>query len=172
MSNLHRVLGMGTNMKNIKNRRRKGFTLFECVVGIALLSIAVLGLAQMFMLSVMNNARSDRITNAVFLTQQQIDILRNLTVAEITQLRDAAQGIDLNGDTIIDISKDELLDLNGDGINDYRRITEVQNPSGGASWEVKVLVFTAEQFDKLRSDLLGNPQNYAVKAKIETVISR
>jgi len=164
---------MGTKMKDIKNRRRQGFTLFECVMGIALIAIAILGLAQMFILSVLNNARSDRITNAVFLTQQQIDILRNLTVAEITQLRDAPPlGIDLNGDSIIDISKDELLDLNGDGINDYRRITEVENPAAGASWKAKVLVFTAEQFDKSREELLANPQDYAVKAKIETAISR
>jgi hypothetical protein len=172
MSRPHRVLGSEMNMKRIKNRHKKGFSIFECVVGMALIAVAVLGLAEMFMVSVMNNARSDRITNAVFLTQQQIDIIRNLTVAEIIQLRDAQVGIDLNGDNVIDISKDELLDLNGDGINDYRRITEVQNPSAGASWEAKVLVFTAEQFDKSRADLLANPQNYAVKAKMETVISR
>jgi prepilin-type N-terminal cleavage/methylation domain-containing protein len=157
-------------MKNKQKSREKGFTLFECVVGIALIAIAVLGLAQMFTLSVMNNARSDRITNAVFLAQQQVDIIRNLTVDELTQLQ-AANGIDLNGDGVMDVVKDELIDVNGDGVNDYRRIMEIRHPSQTA-WEVIVQIYTAEQFDKARADLLQNPQAYGVKASIDTVISR
>jgi hypothetical protein len=38
----------------------------------------------------------------------------------------------------MDIVKDEFLDLNGDGVNDFRRVTEFQNLSG-TFWEVEVL---------------------------------
>lgn len=163
---------MRNNMKQrkIKQIKKAGFTLIEAVVGIALVAIAVLGLAEMFMLSVMNNMRSDRITNASFLAQQQVDVLRNLTADELT-LFESANGIDLNGDGTMDIVKDELLDLNGDGVNDYRRLTEFQSLSG-TSWELEVLIFTAEQFGRSATELLLNPQNFRVKARVNTVISR
>ncbi len=156
--------------RKINRTKKSGFTLIEAVVGIALMAIAVLGLAEMFMLSVMNNMRSDRMTNASFLAQQQVDMLRNLTVDELT-LFGSANGIDLNGDGTMDIVKDELLDLNGDNLNDYRRVTEFQRLSGN-SWELEVLIFTAEQFSRTRVELLQNPQNYGVRARVNTVISR
>lgn len=157
-------------MERKRNRQRKGFTLFEVVVGIALIAIAILGLAQMFTLSVLNNMRSDRITNATFLAQQQVDVLRNLTVDELTLLA-SANGIDLNNDGSMDIVKDELLDLNGDNTNDYRRITDVQHPSGTA-WQIEVQVYTAEEFDKTGAELLQSPQKYRVRARVNTIISR
>lgn len=156
-------------MRRRKNGTRKGFTLIEAVVGIALVAIAVLGLAEMFTLSVLNNMRSDRITNASFLAQEQIDILRTLTVEELSALS-SGTGIDLNGDGTMDLVKDELVDLNGDGKSDYRRLTEVQ-PSG-TLWDVKVLIFTQEKFYTDRSQLVANPQQNRVKARINTVISR
>jgi len=149
--------------------KRAGFTLLETVIGIALVAIAILGLAEMFTLSVLNNMRSDRITNAAFLAQQQVDILRNLTVAELTLLA-SSPSIDLNGDGTMDIIKDQLIDLNGDTKMDYRRITEVQ-PSGTA-WELDVLVFTQEQFGTDKAQLLAHPQQNRVRAKVSTIISR
>jgi prepilin-type N-terminal cleavage/methylation domain-containing protein len=151
---------------------KKGFTLIEAVIGIALVAIAVLGLAEMFTLSVMNNLRSDRITNASFLAQQQIDVLRNLTGQEIGNFYTSANGIDLNfpPDSILDIMKDEPIDINGDSKYDYRRLTQVQPL--GTSWQIEVLVFSSEQMTTPQASLLGNPTNYRVRARMSTIISR
>lgn len=153
-------------------RKKHGFTLIEAVIGIALVAIAVLGLAEMFTLSVLNNLRSERITNASYLAQQQIDVLRNLTIQEITDFYNSTNGVDLNDppDGILDIMKDQPIDLNGDGRDDYRRLTRLQ-PWGG-SWEVEVLVFSAEQMSTAQVSLLGNPVRYRVKARVSTIISR
>jgi Tfp pilus assembly protein PilV len=163
---------MRSDMKQRKTRKTKkaGFTLIEAVVGIVLIAIAVLGLAEMFMLGVKNNMRSDRMTNASFLAQQQVDVIRNLTADELS-LFESATGIDLNGDGIMDIVKDELLDLNGDGVNDYRRVAELQSLAS-TSWELEVLIFTAEQFGRTKVELLLNPQSFRVRARVNTVINR
>jgi type II secretory pathway pseudopilin PulG len=160
---------MGDDMKRKKNRKEKGFTLFEAVVGIALVAIAILGLAEMFTLSVLNNMRSDRITNAAFLAQQQVEIIRNLTLDELTSFA-SGTALDFNGDGTMDIFNDQLVDLNGDAKPDYRRITEVQ-PSG-MLWEVDVLVFTQEKFNTDRAQLLANPQRNRVRARVSTILSR
>lgn len=153
-------------------RKKHGFTLIEAVIGIALVAIAVLGLAEMFTVSVLNNLRSERITNASYLAQQQIDVLRNLTIQEILDFNNSINGVDLNNppDSILDIMKDQPLDLNGDGRNDYRRLTRLQ-PWGG-SWEVEVLVFSAEQLATAQALLFGDPAKYRVKARVSTIISR
>jgi len=163
-----RKIGQITKVRLLLSGKRSGFTLLEAVVGIALVAIAILGLAQMFTLSVMNNMRSDRITNATFLAQQQIDIIRNLTVDELTLLASSPE-IVLNEDGT-KLIKDQLIDLNSDTKSDYRRITEVQ-PSGTV-WKVDVLIFTQEQFSTDRTQLLANPQQNRVKAKVSTIISR
>jgi prepilin-type N-terminal cleavage/methylation domain-containing protein len=156
-----------------RKQKSEGFSLIEVVIGIALVAIAVLGLAQMFTLGIMNNLRSERIANASFLAQQQIDVMRNLTSDELTTLS-AADGVDLNGDGNLDILKDESLDINSDGKSDYRRITEVQAVSSGANvqFEVRVLVFSAEQMAVSKDQLILNPMNYHVQARVNTVISR
>jgi hypothetical protein len=82
--------------------------------------------------------------------------------------------VDLNGDGNPDILKDEALDINSDGQLDYRRITELQAASSGANvqFEVRVLVFSAEQMAVSKEQLILNPMNYYVKARVNTVISR
>lgn len=149
----------------------KGFTLIEVVIGIVLIAVAVLGLAQMFTLGVLNNMRSDRITTASFLAQQQVDFLRNLTAGEIALIPSGDDsGVDVDGDGMADVIKDHLIDINNDGLNDYRRITEVQ--ASGTLWLVDVLVFSQEQFSFTKSELLQNPGQHAVRARVSTVISR
>jgi prepilin-type N-terminal cleavage/methylation domain-containing protein len=156
-----------------RKQKNEGFSLIEVVIGIALVAIAVLGLAQMFTLGIMNNLRSERIANASFLAQQQIDVMRNLTSDELTTLS-SADGVDLNGDGNLDVLKDESLDINSDGQLDYRRITELQAVSSGANvqFEVRVLVFSAEQMTVSKGQLILNPMNYRVKSRVNTVISR
>lgn len=162
----------GGSMRGRK-KRGEGFSLLEVVVGIALVAIAVLGLAQMFTLGVLNNLRAERIANASFLAQQQIDIMRNLTSDELNALT-GSNGIDLNGDGAMDILKDEPLDINNDGRFDYRRITEIQVDASGASlsFEINVLVFSAEQLDAPKEDLVLNPLKSGVRSKITTAIGR
>jgi hypothetical protein len=127
----------------------------------------------MFTLGILNNLRSERIANASFLAQQQVDIIRNLTGDELTTLA-LGNGVDLNGDGTMDVLKDDLLDVNSDSHLDYRRITEVQADSSGASlvFEVTVLVFSAEQMNTLKNQLILQPAGYGVQSKVNTIISR
>lgn len=143
-------------MTQAKTKRRKGFTLIEVLIGMALVGVAVLGLAEMFTLAVLQNRQADRIANATFLAQQQIDTMRNMTQAEIS----AWAGIPF----------DEALDLNTDGVNDYRRITEVLNT--GELWDVRVLVFSAEHMTTDLDELIADPQGRKVRSQIQTLISR
>ncbi|MFQ6108972.1 MAG: prepilin-type N-terminal cleavage/methylation domain-containing protein [Candidatus Aminicenantales bacterium] len=137
-------------------KKKKGFTLFEVVVGIALVGIALLGLAQLFTFSVMNNSRSDRMTGALYLAQQQMDSLRNLTADELNALTTGPM--------------DEQIDVNSDGTYDFRRITQVQ--LSGSSWSVRILVFSAEQLGVSLDSILQDPARYRVRADINTLISR
>ncbi|MFQ6038084.1 MAG: prepilin-type N-terminal cleavage/methylation domain-containing protein [Candidatus Aminicenantales bacterium] len=134
----------------------RGFSLIEVVVGLAIVAVALLGLAQVFTYSVLTNARADRMSNATFLAQQQIDFYRNLTADELNAL---------TGNPT-----DELIDVNGDGTNDFRRITRLQTM--GNFWEIRVLVFSPEQFSTGASVLLQNPGQYDAKADMSTIISR
>ena len=152
-----------------QSKRRSGFSLLEVVVGIALVAIAVLGLAEMFTLSVLNNMKSDRITSASFLAQQQIDRLRSLTAAELSLVAGSA-AVDLNNDGTNDFFRDELIDINQDNLNDFRRITTVQ--TFGTAWQVEIFVFTAEQFDAAENDLTSNPVEHRVKARLGTIVHR
>ena len=156
-----------------RGKRGEGFSLLEVLVGITLVAIAVLGLAQMFTLGILNNLKSERIASASFLAQQQVDVIRNLTGDELTTLT-TGNGVDLNGDGTLDIVKDELLDINSDSRLDYRRITEVQVDTSGAKliFEVTVFVFSAERLNTEKAQLILQPVGYGVKAKINTVISR
>jgi prepilin-type N-terminal cleavage/methylation domain-containing protein len=145
---------LDNNSRN--DTKSKGFSMIEVVVGIALVGVALLGLAQLFSLSVMNNARSDAMTNATFLAQQQIDFLRNLTADELYNL------------SLSPI--DELMDINSDGIVDFRRITQLA--VSGFYWNVKVLVFPGLQAQVELDNLIASPAEYQIRADLNTVISR
>lgn len=139
----------------MKDRNKaKGFTLVEVVLAIAIVGIALLGLAQLFTYSVLVNSRSERMTNATFLAQQRIDFLRNISTTELSSVVSPT---------------DEQLDLNSDGIIDFRRVTQIQ--STGYSWNVRILVFSGEQLTVPVASLVENPFKYRVRADISTVIS-
>jgi Tfp pilus assembly protein PilV len=139
-----------------RKKKREGFSLIETTIGIALVGVALLGLAQMFTYSVMNNRRSDRMTNSTFLAQQQIDFLRNLTATDLNNLAQSPV--------------DEQVDVNSDGNIDFRRVTVIQ--SSGFYWEIRVQVFPASQLGFDVDALIQNPTQYQVKADMSTVISR
>jgi prepilin-type N-terminal cleavage/methylation domain-containing protein len=153
-SQISREGSLDNNSRN--DAKSKGFSMVEVVVGIALVGVALLGLAQLFCLSVMNNSRSDAMTNATFLAQQQIDFLRNLPAAEL-------QNLSLS-------PIDELMDINSDGIVDYRRITQLE--ISGFYWNVRVLVFPGLQAQVALENLLANPSEYQIRADMSTIISR
>lgn len=141
-------------------KRREGFSLAEVLVGIALIAIALVALAQLFTLSVMNNLRSNDVSNATFLTQQRVDYLRSLTAAELNDFPQVSRGE----------SSDEQIDLNQDGTIDCRRITEVAHP--GDFYEVSVLVFPTSQLTVPRATLLASPDAHKLKARMNTLIGR
>jgi prepilin-type N-terminal cleavage/methylation domain-containing protein len=146
-------------MNRIKSGRPKksqGFSLIEVLIGLAIVAIGLLGLAQLFTYSVMTNARAERMSNATFLAQQQIDYLRNLTRDEL--------------DTLMAGITDEQIDINLDGTTDYRRITEIQ--SSGLFWNIRVLVFSAEEMTTDAASLTQDPQGNGVRANMSTIISR
>jgi len=151
------VPGEGSLDNNSRNdAKSKGFSMIEVVVGIALVGVALLGLAQLFCLSVMNNARSDAMTNSIFLAQQQIDFLRNLSADELHNL------------SLSPI--DELMDINSDGTVDFRRITQLA--ASGFYWNVRVMVFSGLQAQVAMDNLIASPTEYRVRADVSTIISR
>ena len=144
---------------NTKTNSR-GFSLIEVLVGLFLVGVAVIGLAQLFLVAVTNNVRADRVANATFLAQQQIDWLRGFTLDELT----AYAGTTLD-------SRDEIIDLNLDGTNDFRRITEFR--LAGDTFQVLIHVYSAEKLGvPSAAQLLADPENHRPKALITTIITR
>ncbi len=143
-----------------RQKREHGFSLVEVLVGLFLVGVAVIGLAQLFLVAVTNNVRADRVANATFLAQQQIDWLRGFTLDELT----AYAGTTLE-------SRDEIIDINLDGTNDFRRITEFRNP--GDSFQVLIHVYSAEKLGvPTAAELLADPAQHRPKALITTIITR
>jgi type II secretory pathway pseudopilin PulG len=141
-------------------KRERGFSFIEVLVGMFLMVVAVLGLAELFLAAVANNLKADRTANATFLAQQQIDWLRGFTQDELAALA----GTSLE-------SRDEVLDLNLDGTNDFRRITEFR--SAGDTFQVVIHVYSAElQGVASAAELLAEPDRYRPRALISTIITR
>jgi len=130
--------------------------MIETTTAIFLAGVALLALAQLFTFSVMNNRRSDRMTNSIFLAQQQIDFLRNLPATNLSDL--AASPVD------------EQIDVNNDGNMDFRRVTVLR--AVGFNWDVRVRIFPASQLLTSVDDLINYPTQHQIRADIGTVISR
>jgi prepilin-type N-terminal cleavage/methylation domain-containing protein len=141
-------------------RGRRGFTLIESLIGLAVMGIAMLGLAQAFMVGVANNKRAGDIGNATLLAQQRIDYLRILTAAELEAYPTSSRGE----------SADEMLDINSDGNPDFRRLTFVQ--VAGLIYSVRVLVFPATRAGIAADTLAADPWANGVRAVSNTVIGR
>jgi prepilin-type N-terminal cleavage/methylation domain-containing protein len=139
---------------------RAGFSLIEAIVGIAVLGVAMLGLAQIFLLGVANNRRAGEIASASFFAQQRIDYLRGLTAAELSAYPATATGE----------SADEMIDANGDGTPEFRRLTQIT--AGNLTYGIKVLVFPAALSGAEAAALLADPAGNRVRAVINTTISR
>jgi prepilin-type N-terminal cleavage/methylation domain-containing protein len=142
--------------------RQRGFSLIEVLVGLFLVAVAVLGLAQVFLIAVANNRNADRAANAAFLAQQQIDWLRGFTGDELAAY--TASGLD---------TRDEIIDLNLDGTNDFRRITTVGSTTmSPSSFQVGVRVYSAEKLGVTALTLIQNPERQRPRAFMSTLIAR
>ena len=143
-----------------KHTPARGFSLVEVLVGLFLVAVAVLGLAQLFLVAVANNLKADRVANATFLAQQQIDWLRGFTADEL----------DVYTSTSLE-SRDELIDLNADGTDDFRRITGISRT--GDTFNVIIHVYSAENIAGLTAvDLLADEERYRARAVVSTLIGR
>ena len=155
-----------TTLKIIKgknNKNPRGFTLIETIISLALVTVVFVSLAQLFTISIMQNVRSHEISNAIFLAQQQIDYLRTLTSEELKKFPD----------TTIGESNDEKIDINADGTIDFRRITQIEEPTSLiGSFDVLVMVFPPAYQDTAANSLITNPEKYKARAYIHTIISR
>ena len=141
-------------------KRSRGFSLIEVLVGLFLVAVAVLGLAELFLAAVANNLKADRVANATFLAQQQIDWLRGFTFEELNAYA---------GTTIE--SRDEIIDLNLDGTNDYRRITDFRIAAD--TYQVRIFVYSAEKFGIVSpAELIADTDLHRPRALITTIITR
>jgi prepilin-type N-terminal cleavage/methylation domain-containing protein len=143
-----------------KKKHDRGFSLIEVLVGLFLVAVAVLGLAELFLAAVANNLKADRVANATFLAQQQIDWLRGFTFDELNAFA---------GTTIE--SRDEVLDLNLDGTNDFRRITDFRIAAD--TYQVRIYVYSAEKFGIVSpAELIADTDLHRPRALITTIITR
>ena len=141
---------------NNRAGKRKGFSLIEALLAMFLMSVALMGLAQLFVFSILNNNRSDQMTNATFLARQSIEQMRNLLADELSAM--SASPID------------EYLNIDGDSTIDFRRITVVEPV--GVSWSIRVLVFPGGQTNLTADELRANPSDHKVRADITTKVNR
>jgi len=143
-----------------KRNKDRGFTLIEVLVSIFLVGVAVIGLAQLFLVAVANNLKADRVANATFLARQQIDWLRGFTVDELDVYTSTGLA-----------SRDEFLDINQDLTNDFRRITGMNRIDH--IFEVTIHVYSIEKVGGLTAaEVLADPVHYRPQALISTLIVR
>lgn len=62
---------------------RKGFTLLELLIGLVILSIGLLSLAQLQLVAVKRNSFAQKLTQATVFTQEKLEDLRRMGYTEV-----------------------------------------------------------------------------------------
>ncbi|MGA3084480.1 MAG: prepilin-type N-terminal cleavage/methylation domain-containing protein [Thermodesulfobacteriota bacterium] len=75
-------------MKNIKKKKKmrreeQGYTMVEVLIGMALLLIGLLAVAQMQIMTMITNSKANQRTTAITLAQDQMELLRTRPYANI-----------------------------------------------------------------------------------------
>jgi type IV pilus modification protein PilV len=65
-----------TRIRKGTKKREQGYTLIEVLIGVALLSIGLLAVAQMQILTITTNTAANQKTTAITLAQDQLELLR------------------------------------------------------------------------------------------------
>jgi type IV pilus modification protein PilV len=66
----------GTKIRKGTKKREQGYTLIEILIGVVLLAIGLLAVAQMQILTITTNTAANQKTTAITLAQDQVELLR------------------------------------------------------------------------------------------------
>jgi len=110
----------------------KGFTLLEMLIAMTILSVALLGLAQMMLLSIRGTSFGNKVTEATTFAQDKMEELRTVdwnTLQDGNDVIGGSQGIQYQRAwTVVPTGKMKTVDLGvswDDGNNHLLRITSV-----------------------------------------------
>ncbi len=109
----------------------RGFTLIELVISVTIMSVVVLGVSQMWLVSIKANIRASQKSQASYLAQAKMEELRSKDYGELTE----------TGETGISVNEfgDETLN---NLYNGKYFVSEIMNNGEGAALrEIKVNVW-------------------------------
>jgi len=102
---------------------RKGFSLLELIIAIAILAVGLVGVMQIFPMGLRASRRSGMITKAAFLAQNRIEEVKMAGFEDITQLPPKIPLSGTDGDFEWEMSIDEVT-LDGlESSDDIRKLT-------------------------------------------------
>lgn len=128
-------------------RDEKGFTLIELVVSLTIMSVVVLGVSQMWLVSIRANIKAAQISQASYLAQAKMEHLRSLEDYDDDKLSVTSHPIDF--DTLFekdDSNYDELFD------GEYY-ISEDKGLNGAALKMIRVVVSSRDD-EKSKAELV------------------
>ena len=109
-------------------------SLIEALVSLVILTVVLMGIAQMIAIGVLVNRASSDITNVTALAERRLEQLRSIDYAAIP----------IGGSITADSTGFfDTLDVDGDGVNDYTRRWLVTD--SGTSKMIQVRVFSLLQ---------------------------
>ncbi len=132
-------------------RGQRGFSLIEALVSIFLMSIVLLGVAQLIGVSIHLQRASEDLTSATVLAEQKLEELKNV------DFNGLVPGGSLNGDLP---GYFDMPDVDNDGIVDYTRRWEVLDLGVGKVMRVRVISLLAAYGpakDSLMTALVARP---------------
>ncbi len=115
-------------------RDQRGFSLIEALVSIFLMSIVLLGVAQLIGVSIHLQRASEDLTSATVLAEQKLEELKNV------DFNGLVPGGSINGDLP---GYFDMPDVDNDGITDYTRRWEILDLGAGKLLRVRVISLLA-----------------------------